>query len=225
MGKMKRLAIQPHSDDILFSCSHILFDPDYEVQVLTVENDKRRIEEDKKLYEFLGIDFHHLNIDFKDESYYGFHKKYKTIDEQNTYEYLNEYFGKNVLNEIEESLSSWITNFLKNNKDFIVIAPWGIGHPFHFFIRDVIQKTVSYMEYYREFPHSYKRRSQLQVEKQKQQYSLLRSVDVKAFDDVKWKLASKFYRSQSGLLFFEQGYIKKQLSEEIYIRNIDKLPF
>ena len=81
------------------------------------------------------------------------------------------------------------------------------------------------MEYYREFPHSYKRRSQLQVEKQKQQYSLLRSIDVKAFDDVKWKLASKFYRSQSGLLFFEQGYIKKQLSEEIYIRNIDKLPF
>ena len=81
------------------------------------------------------------------------------------------------------------------------------------------------MEYYREFPHSYKRRSQHQVELQKQEYRMERSVPVQEFHEVKWKLASKFYRSQSGLLFYEQGYIKKELPEEIYVKEIDELPF
>ena len=81
------------------------------------------------------------------------------------------------------------------------------------------------MEYYREFPHSYKRRSQPQVEKQKQEYTLKRSVTVEEFHEVKWKLASKFYKSQSGLLFFENGYIKKELPEEIYTKDSDELPF
>ena len=52
-----------------------------------------------------------------------------------------------------------------------------------------------------------------------------RSVPVQEFHEVKWKLASKFYRSQSGLQFYEQGYIKKELPEEIYSRIIDDLPF
>jgi hypothetical protein len=47
MGKIEHhvLCIQPHSDDVLFSCSHVLFDPTYEVQVLTVENDLKRAEQ------------------------------------------------------------------------------------------------------------------------------------------------------------------------------------
>ena len=34
--------------------------------------------------------------------------------------------------------------------------------------------------------------------------------------NVKWDLAKKFYKSQSGLMFYEQGYIKKNLPEELY---------
>jgi len=77
MKTEKLLLIQPHSDDILFSCSHFLFLPQYEVQVLTVENDPKRIAEDEKLFDFLNIPFHHLDLDFKDDSYYEFHKNYK----------------------------------------------------------------------------------------------------------------------------------------------------
>jgi hypothetical protein len=46
--------------------------------------------------------------------------------------------------------------------------------------------------------------------------TVVRSVPVEDFADVKWQLASKFYRTQSGLLFYEQGYIKKNLPEEVY---------
>lgn len=225
MKKEKYLIVQPHSDDALFCCSHILFQPQYEVQVLTVENDPKRIAEDEKLYDFLNIGFSHLDTDFHDESYYGFNKRYKEVTVETTYEYLNEYFGRATLNEIEEMLVSGVRDFLKKNKGYTVLAPWGVGHPFHLFVRETLQTAMSCLEYYREFPHSYKRRSQAQVNKQLGEYTLKRSVPVDEFHEVKWKLASKFYRSQSGLQFYEQNYIKKMLPEEIYIRNQDELPF
>ena len=225
MKKEKYLIVQPHSDDALFCCSHILFQPQYEVQVLTVENDPKRIAEDEKLYDFLNIGFSHLDTDFHDESYYGFNKRYKEVTVETTYEYLNEYFGRATLNEIEEMLVSAVRDFLKKNKGYTVLTPWGVGHPFHLFVRETLQTAMSCLEYYREFPHSYKKRSQVQVEKQLEEYTLKRSVPVVEFRDVKWKLASKFYRSQSGLLFYEQNYIKKDLPEEIYIREQDELPF
>ena len=220
----KLLIISTHSDDVLFSCSHLLFLPEYEVQVLTVENDPKRILEDEKLYNFLNIPFHHLNLDFHDESYYEFHKNYKEVTVETTYEHLTKYFGKEKLDEIELGLIKWIE---KNNKkdNYQIVSPWGIGHPFHFFVKDILEKYYSNLLYYREFPHSYKKRSQIQVEKQKQEYYLERSVPVQEFHEIKWKLASKFYRSQSGLQFYEQGYIKKQLPEEIYVKDIDELPF
>ena len=78
MGKVKKLLlIQPHSDDLLFSCSHLLFDDSFEKQVLTIENNPKRIKEDKELYSFLSIKFNHLDVPFDDQSYYGYHKTYK----------------------------------------------------------------------------------------------------------------------------------------------------
>lgn len=228
MGKIKQkyLIVSPHSDDALFSCSHVLFFPEYEVQVLTVENDEKRVSEDAKLFEFLNVQYHHLELDFKDESYYGYNKLYpKGITLENACKYLKEYFGEDVLNEIEKNLIFFVRDFLKKNKGYKILAPWGVGHPFHLFVRETLQKAVSDMDYYREFPHSYKRRSQAQVEEQKKSWYLERSVLVDEFADIKWKLASKFYRSQSGLLFFEQGYIKKNIPEEIWRRNEDNLPF
>lgn len=221
MGKVKKyLIVSPHSDDALLSCAHILFSPDYDVHVLTVENDPRRISEDEKLYDFLNIPFHHLTVDFHDESYYGFNKTYKEVTPETANEYLQQYFGGNVLNKIETALISWLQNFLRDNKECQIIAPWGIGHPFHMFVKEVVEKVVNNADYYREFPHSYKKRSQFQVQKQLNEYTLKRSVPVENFHEVKWKLASKFYRTQSGLLFFEQNNIKKMYPEEIYQRKV-----
>lgn len=218
MGKInKYLIIQPHSDDALFNCSHLLFSMKDEVKILTVENDSKRIGEDIKLYGFLNIPYFHLNVDFKDESYYGYNKEYKEVTVKDTYDYLKKYFGSDKLEEIKEALVKWVNDFMLKNSDYKIIVPWGVGHPFHLFIRDICQKALSYkLLYYREFPHSYKKRSQIQVEEQKKIYTLLELVSVEDFHDIKWKLASKFYRSQSGLQFYEQGYIKKKLPEEIY---------
>ena len=223
MDKKKLLLIQPHSDDILFSASHFLFQPQYEVHVLTVENDPKRITEDQRLYDFLGIPFSHLELDFRDESYYGFHKKYKEVTVDTAYEWLNEYFGRDTLNEIEDAIKERVSEFLSSHRGYTIVSPWGVGHPFHLFVKETLETVVSYLWYYREFPHSYKRRSAHQVEVQSAVNPLHHSVPTSEFHEVKFKLASKFYRSQSGLLFYEQNYIKKVLDEEIY--ETCKMPF
>ena len=223
---MKYLIIQPHSDDALLNCGHLIFAPNVHVHILTVENDPRRAEEDRRLYDFLQIPVEHLPLDgFIDDSYYGFKKAYKTLNVGNCYEFLTEHYGRSTLNEIEDALRTRVAEFLRGKRGWEVVAPWGINHPFHLFVRATLQSVISSMKYYREFPHSYKRRAQQQVEEQKREYNLFGSYPVEEFHDVKFKLASKFYKSQSGFFFYENGYIQKKLPEEIYTRIDDELPF
>lgn len=224
--KTKLLIIQPHSDDALFSCSHFLFNPEkYEVEVLTVENNPKRIAEDKKLYEFLGIPNHFLQTDFDDQSYYGYFKENKEVTVDAACAFLKKFFGSETLTDIEYKLESFLEKFFKTHKDYKIVAPWGVGHPFHIFIRDILEKNISYMMYYRDFPHSYKKRSKSQVENQLTTYKLIESAPVEEFHDVKWELAKKFYKTQSGLLFFESGYINKKLPEEVYVKIEQEMPF
>lgn len=223
---MNYLIIQPHSDDALLNCGHLLFAPNVLVHILTVENDPKRAEEDRRLYDFLQIPVEHLPLDgFKDDSYYGFKKAYKSMNVENCYEFLNEHYGRSTLDEIEDALKSRVQEFLKGKKGWTIMAPWGVGHPFHLFVRETLQNTVSNLEYYREFPHSYKRRAQAQYQEQLKEYTLKGTYPVEEFHDVKFKLATKFYRTQSGFFFYEHGYIEKRLPEEVYVRNIDQLPF
>lgn len=221
--KIKLLCVQPHSDDVLFSASHFLFDDKYEVEILTIENNAKRVAEDEKLYEFLGIPYHHLKVEFDDQSFYGFHKKYNEVTSQNAVEWLEEFFGEETVGKIREEIISFIKKFCSEHPDVQIVVPWGVGHPFHIFVRDAIETATAGKEnlwYYRDFPHSYKKRAKSQVVAQLEDYELKESVSVSEFHDVKWDLAKKFYKSQSGLLWFEQGYIKKQLPEDIYVKKL-----
>lgn len=216
--KKKFLIIQPHSDDALFSVANLIFS-DNEVSVLTVENNEKRVKEDVKLYEFLGIPYHHLEVEFNDESFYSFHKKYKEVTSENSKAHLIDFFGEKTVNAIRDEIVKFVIAFKKKHKDVQIVVPWGVGHPMHCFIRDAIESQADNLWYYRDFPHSYKRRAKTQIEAQIKEYDLFKSVPVDDFHEVKWELAKKFYKSQSGLLWFEQGYIKKQLPEEIYIKR------
>lgn len=215
MGKVvKYLIVQPHSDDALFSCAHPILGDNFEVQILTVENNVKRIKEDVALYDFLGIPFHHLSVEFDDESYYGYFKQYKGVNHLDAISYLENYFGEDKLEEIRRALLDFVKKFKKEHPDFQIIAPMGIAHPFHYFIHDVLLDKAEL--FYREFPHSYKKRSQPQMLQALTQFKLVREIPVKDIHDIKFELAKKFYKTQSGLLWFEQGYIKKELPEELY---------
>lgn len=223
MKKQKLLCIQPHSDDVLFSASHFLFDTDrYDTEVLTVENNPKRVAEDEKLYAFLQIPYHHLELEFDDQSFYGFHKKYAEVTSENAVEHLTEFFGEETLNKIYDEVVAFVKRFVKKYPEAVIVVPWGVGHPMHTFIRDTVESAVgdsTKLWYYRDFPHSYKKRARSQIQVQIEAYDLKESVPVAEFHDVKWDLAKKFYKTQSGLLWFEQGYIKKQLPEDIYVKK------
>lgn len=218
----KILCIQPHSDDVLLSASHVLLNGDYEVQVLCVESDPKRVPEDQRLYEFLNIPYANLGIEFVDNSYYEFRQMYKGACRwEEVLPFCEEYFGKTLLKDLRDALIAWVVKFRKKNPDCQILAPMGIGHPFHLYVHEVLRaafpKLGGAMQFYREFPHSYKKRAQEQLREAQAHMVLSRSVPIDDFADVKWRLASKFYRTQSGLLFYEQGYIKKNLPEEIYV--------
>lgn len=221
---MKLLCIQPHSDDLLLSAASVLFNSEkFDSHILCVENDPKRISEDEKLYKFLGLPYQHLCVDFCDKSYYEFFHQNKVCDSATALTFCEEYFGVEVLNNIREALIGAVNAFLSKNKGAQILAPLGIGHPFHLFVHDVIEGAFDHkalITYYREFPHSYKRRNQAQMKSAAEMYALSAQVPVVDFADVKWALASKFYRTQSGLLFYEQGYIKKNLPEEFYGEKI-----
>ena len=136
---------------------------------------------------------------------------------------MEEFFGEETVGKIREEIISFIKKFCSKHPDVQIVVPWGVGHPFHIFVRDTIETAIAGKEnlwYYRDFPHSYKKRAKSQVVAQLEDYELKESVSVAEFHDVKWDLAKKFYKSQSGLLWFEQGYIKKQLPEDIYVKKL-----
>ena len=213
----KFLIVQPHSDDALFSAFTWLLKHGQNTEVLTVENNDKRVAEDVKLYEFLNIPYSHLSVSFDDQSFYDFHKKYSEVTEDNALEHLINYFGADKVAEIKDAIVETLEK--KVDKETQIIVPWGIGHPFHLFVRIAIEQEYDDLIYYREFPHSYKRRAQSQVKRQLESFNLFKIIETKSIEDIKWSLARKYYKSQSGLLWFEQGYIKKHLSEEFYKRK------
>lgn len=219
MKNKKLLCIQPHSDDVLFSAAHFLFSDKYSVKVLTIENNEKRVKEDENLYSFLGIPYNHLEVPFVDESFYSFHKKYPEVTSENAEAHLKEFFGEKVVEEIRKEVIKFIEDFKKKHVDVQIVVPLGIGHPMHCFIRDVIESVTDNLWYYRDFPHSYKKRAKSELENIRYKYDILQIVSVEEFHDIKWDLAKKFYKSQSGLLWYEQGYIKKQLPEEVYSKK------
>lgn len=218
----KQLIIQPHSDDALYSAAHLLFSGN--ISVCTIENNAKRIAEDEKLYEFLEIPYQHLNVEFEDNSYYDFKKQHKEVNDDVVVEFITDYFGKKKTAEIQREVTAYVSNFIKRHKNVVIFLPLGVGHPFHIFIRYVIEKEFEgnsnvELKYYRDFPQSYKKKSQKQMEELLKQYVLQSQHKVEKFAEVKWELAKKFYKSQSGLLWFEQAYIKKNLPEEIYVKG------
>lgn len=218
MGKIKKvLLISPHSDDALFSCAHALLSDDFITEVLTIENNQKRIEEDKKLYEFLGIPFNHLTVEFDDQSFYNYHKLYKDFNHEVCMSYLTEFFGEDKLEEIAMALYLFIGDFRKTHPDYLIIAPFGQSHPFHYYIHYLLSDVADF--FYREFPHSYKKRAQQQFQESLRGFELYKSVPTVEIHDTKFALARKFYKTQSGLLWYEQNYINKMLPEELYVKK------
>lgn len=214
MAKQNILLVQPHSDDILFSASKFLFNKDKygKVKILTIENgNEKRVKEDIELCNLFDIKFDNLGINFEDDSYYHYYQKHKIFLSENCDEILLDRYGSDFLDELKSKLRKYV----KKHKrlDYEIIVCFGCGHPMHYFVKECI-KDLSDL-FYRDFPHSYKRKTKLDFENNTE--FILES---EYFDEdehkVKFDIAYQIYKTQRSLLFFEKGYIDKKISEQFY---------
>lgn len=221
MGKQTNvLLIQPHSDDVLFSASKFLLNRgDYgSVVLLTVENSPLRNKEDEELANLFDLKDIHLEGLVNDESYYHFYKedKKRVFSFRKSYESIKEYLGNDKLKEIRKNLNKKVDYY--KEKGYTIVCCLGVGHPTHYFVRKCIEDRVDL--FYRDFPHSYKRKTQNCVEMEISDFKISETYKLsKEEHELKWQIAYQVYKTQRSLLFFEKGYIDKNLPEEYYVKK------
>lgn len=221
MSNKITLIIQPHSDDAMLSCGSFLLAniSSLKIEVLTIENNLKRVKEDELLFSFIGIPLHNLGLNLIDDCYKGFYKiigNKSPMKHDFTMKYLNEYFTPDAIKEVKNKLISFI---LENEDKYEFIAPLGIGHPFHYLIFDIVKDLSCIKYFYREFPHSFKRRVKDQFDNATKNMKLHYFNDEVELHDLKFKISQKFYKSQSRFFFNEQQNINKYYREEIYEKS------
>lgn len=213
MKKNNLLLIQPHSDDIIFSASKFLYEREKydEVIILTVEYDEKRLEEDKKLCEKFNVEL--LTLDTKVSSL-NFHKEYYNLhtemDVKSAWKFCESKIGSIDLDLLSRELDELLTLIKPTYK---IVTCLGVGHPFHFLVTKLTKEYADL--FYRDFPHSYKKRNKAYFNGiTNSEFQLKNTFDINNFD--KFSLVKECYKSQSSLLFFEKNYIDKMLPEEYY---------
>ena len=223
MAKNKKrnlLLIQPHSDDIIFSAANFLKERgEYDdVIMLTVEYNEKRLEEDILLCEEFDMTLMTLRTKVSSEN---FHKEYysdkKLMSDDSAMSFCLMKIGENKLLKMASELDGILE--VMSEDGYLIVTCLGVGHPFHWLVRNLTERHADL--FYRDFPHSYKRRNKEYFVgltnsefKLKQVHEL---TGLKEEDGAnKFQFVKDFYKSQSSLLFFEQGYIKKMLPEEYY---------
>jgi len=211
---MKILIVQPHSDDALLSCYH-LFDSTNKIVILTVEDDQKRISEDKQLQDIFNDVVIDNCKDTVDGTYSDYWKKHKIF---NWREVLKLYIKKYDYGEYKHLKYQLIDKITKcKNKGFTIFVPFGAGHPFHLIIHKICYNLADY--FYRDFPHSYKTQRGLRYfEEQKNNYRLVSSTDVTPFQAEKIRIFGEVYKSQRAFQFYEKNNLEKCYPEEIYER-------
>lgn len=219
----KVLIIQPHSDDAILSCSKFIFDEDYKTKVLTVEQNPSRVEEDKNLYSFIGIETLNLNTKTKDDYYSEFFKENgrdAVLSDENVIPFYEERLGADVIAKLKKELIDKVEKYI--NYGYMILCPLGIGHPYHYLVRHLLRDIEGEFIFYREFPHSYKRKAKTQLEKELEGKALICENSDNEINELKYSLAQKFYKSQSGFFFYEHGNIEKLYPEEFYINDVSE---
>ena len=213
----KFLIVQPHSDDAILSCSRYLFNQEgWKVRVLTVEKNEKRLAEDAKISEIIGVKYSNLGVELMDDLYHDFFKEYggnAELKEDNVLDFYVNRLGEEKVVELATALNAKLDFF--RSKGYQIICPLGIGHPFHYLVKLLIHNTDDFI-FYRDFPHSYKRKANAQFVKETSALSAPEVFDSKEISELKYEIAQKCYKSQSGFFFYERGKILQNLPEEFY---------
>lgn len=218
--KKKYLLVEPHSDDILFSASKFIFESSNEgadVILMTLEGgNQKRVDEDIVLCDLFDMKYKNIGLDIEDTSYYEYYKKHKKFNGEDSLDVLYELYGTKFMKGLRDKLRKQVKKY--KDKGYTVVTCLGVGHPMHYFMMRSLEDLADL--FYRDFPHSYKRKAQEEVNRLLETEFKLK---MEHFDEeeyeIKWETAKQVYKTQSSLLFFEKGYIDKKLPEQFYVKK------
>lgn len=222
MGELNKvLIIQPHSDDAILSCAKFIFDTSFKTKILTIEQNPSRVEEDDNLYKFIGINTINLKTKTKDDYYSEFFKvngRNAVLTDKNVISFYEERIGRDNIRKLKEEIHSVVEKYI--DYGYMILCPLGIGHPYHYLVRYLLRDIEDGFIFYREFPHSYKRKAKSQLDSELLVMSMVCDNSDEEINKLKYTLAQKFYKTQSGFFFYEHSNIEKLYSEEFFIKDV-----
>ncbi len=210
----KVLFIQPHSDDIVLSCFGKLIEKGIQPTILTIEDDPKRIAEDVKMNQYIpnlkiikGVDFGGEDKSYK--AYWGenMHRKFSP---EEIMPIVTDFLGDEKI----ESILEVLMEVLDSEEWDEIYTCVGVGHPMHWFVHEITKDVATH--FYRDWPHSYKKRNLDFFNSYSTTFNYLEEVDDEEILRLKLEVFKKCYKSQSGLLYFEQKNIEKNFSEKYY---------
>lgn len=213
---MRNLIIQPHSDDALLSCFSVIKDCD----ILTIEDNGARRKEDALIKNFFPkVNLKFFPLSLVDTTYKEFWDNHKIYSKHNVVNFLNSIY------DIEKIRTILISGPLHNYSNIYI--PLGIGHPFHYLITYCFEEIKGdyNLIYYREWPHSYKRRNKEFISLEVSPYYELIKTESEESLKQKFEIAKTIYKSQSSLFFFEQRNFENYKEEFYKKRNKSKVLF
>lgn len=162
----KILIFEPHGDDALISCYHVLKDPENEITIITFSD-----RSSSKLCEYFSniSETHYLDIP---DLHYKYHPTYNTHEVNRKYKNDEDLYTDYVsmMNELIRNIPEYsdasqkALSYYPLFKSFIanvdlVYIPYGLFHPNHFFTRVMVENLVEEGKayYYAEKPYFEKR--------------------------------------------------------------------
>ena len=216
------LIVQPHSDDALLNCYHILNKEDIRKIIITADGNPNRHSEDihiSKMFKNIVTDC--CPVIENENSYYLYWAKNTKLDIDSVLMLMVEKYGEGKIDSLTQWLRTTISDYYKKYPDLIVYCPMGCGHPFHLLINYLLEEEVDY--FYRDFPHSYKPKRGLDYFKgMRQKYTSVAGMACNNDWFNKRELFKKIKSGQTGHIFSEPTNFNKAYSEEIYRKRIVK---
>ncbi len=196
--------ISPHLDDAILSAGGLIYDlkDNNKIKIITVftKGDKFFVDrkmEDKKVCQYLGVNYLHLG--FKDALW------------RKTYNSIKNIFSKKINStkeeaELEKIIIKKLKKIIKNTKNTIIFAPLSIGnHIDHRIINKICRENFTNVIYWEDYPYNLK----LNLSEELVKKNSLTKFEFSKNLLVKDKLI-KFYKSQITSLFGDKPIILKK---------------
>ena len=207
----KVLFIQPHSDDILLSCFSKLSEEGIIPTILTVEFDEKRIKEDEKLKQFFPMINIIAGVKISDNSYSTYYKNpHQKFIPELVFQTIDESLGDTIFD-----ISDIIATVIDGEDWDEIYTCMGVGHPLHWLVHELTKNDATH--FYRDWPHSYKKRNSAFFDAySKENFDFIEELGGDDQKEMKIELVKQCYKSQSSLMYFEQGNVEKHFSEKFY---------